>query len=356
MNYLIHRGNRIPFEALEEYCGALDLSRMQSWEADLFDFIRSWYSGCSDFTVRTSGSTGNPKMMTVQREDMLLSATFTLRFLHLEPGMKALLCLTAKFIAGKMMFVRAYAGSMDLFVTEPTSNPFNDLDHPVDFTAITPHQLASTLSDDRSFDKLGQIGRIIIGGASIDPAHLPRLSEIKGQVFSTYGMTESLSHIAMAKISDGKMDHFKLVSDQFKTSIDSRGCLIIHTPFSHAPELITNDIIQPESDGFTWKGRYDNIINSGGIKHFPEEIEKKLGDLMEDPFFIVGKPDPSLGEMVTLIIESEKKDLYQSESFRESLKMRLDRLELPREIILVNQFSYTENGKIDRLGSLKSYQ
>ena len=327
-----------------------------TWTIPVFDFIRLWMDDSIDqFTVQTSGSTGAPKLIQHSRAAMTASAERTCDFFGLKQGDKALLALPATHIGGKMMIVRSIVRGMKLFCAEPKSNPLAQLDFnkEIEFAAFTPMQMSMIMDETISRAKLSQIRKIILGGGEVSYPLRQRLQSIKASVYETYGMTETVSHIALRKINgDAKSDHFTLL-DGVKIATDDRGCLVIDAPHLSKERLITNDMVNIISEKeFHWLGRYDNVINTGGIKVSAEEIERKLQPYVNLNFFIAGMPDDILGQHVAMIVETAKARETLQQQYADVLSIYPGKYEKPKEILTIEKFSYTENGKVNKKETL----
>jgi O-succinylbenzoic acid--CoA ligase len=312
-------------------------------------FLEQWYSECEEIKVMTSGSTGNPKEIELGKKQMLASARATGKFFGLFAGSRALLCLPTKYIAGKMMLVRAMVLGWELDIVEPVSNPLKGLKSSYDFAAMVPLQLENSIED------LHKIKTLIVGGAAVSVPLAARIKSVETKVFATYGMTETITHIAVKPLNDAARIGFKekfkgdtrndfFVLTQVEISKDHRDCLVIDAKKITKTPVITNDIVElTGKNTFRLLGRIDHVINSGGIKLYPEMLEEKIQNLIEQPYFFTSLPDDGLGEKLVLVIEGKKK------IERGDLQPFLDKYELPREIIALEQFSYTENNKINRI-------
>lgn len=320
-----------------------------AFEAETFSFIKSWLSGKQTFTLKTSGSTGTPKEITLTRNQLQQSAQRTIKALHLSSDNTALVCLDTKYIAGKMMLVRALETNMQIVAVEPSSNPLKNISARPDFGAFVPLQLAEIFTDEDSVNKLNQFKSIIIGGASISATLLEKIKTLSCAVYATYGMTETVSHIALQKLNgEHAQDYFEVLSD-IAISVDERDCLVVQLPDFSEP-VITNDVVNLiDNNSFKILGRYDNIINSGGIKLLPETIEKKLSPLLTNQsFFITSIRDERLGEKLVLIIEGKPQP-----ELPEALKLALSSYEVPKEIFYLDEFIRTDTHKINRVQTLE---
>ena len=320
--------------------------------SSMYSFLEGWFSKELTIDVQTSGSTGKPKIIKLKKEYMINSAKATGTFFNLPENTTALLCLSVDYIAGKMMFVRALTLGWHLDVVEVSSNPLFSIDKDYDFCAMVPMQLQNSLG------KLHKIKKLIIGGGAVDNSLLKKIQSEKTEIFATYGMTETITHIAVKPLNSFRhvelvsASHYKVLPN-IKTSTDARGCLVIDAPKISDKEIITNDLVKIISDTeFEWLGRVDNVINSAGVKLIPEQIEEKLSKIIDSRFFVAGIPDELFGEKLVLIIEGDNKT--------EKLKTQIlnlpfiKKFEIPREVYAVEKFIDTDTKKINRRATLKS--
>ena len=318
----------------------------QSISKEINQFLREWFSTDPHIVVKTSGSTGNPKNIHLRKDFMINSALATGCYFQLGENTKALCCLPIKFIAGKMMLVRALTLGWDLDVIESTANPLQEITKEYDFSAMVPLQLRNSIS------KIDQIKTLIVGGGVVSRELKKAIQTIDTNCYATYGMTETITHIAVKKLN--KFSQSELESESvYKTlpdvtiSKDKRSCLVIRAPKISNENIITNDVIELISKSeFNWKGRLDHVINSGGVKLHPEEIEQKLSNTIYSRFFVAGILDEILGEKCILVIEGEN---YQITKKHFS---KLSRFEIPKAIFFIPKFIETGSGKIQRLKTL----
>lgn len=303
------------------------------YEKPVGDFLFDWFDDNDFMEVETSGTTGTSKTIRISKQSMVNSALATGDYFELKPGDKVLNCLPVRFIAGKMMFIRSFILGLDMDFVAPSSRPLLRNDTLYHFGAMVP------LQAQQSLDHLHQIKKIIIGGAKITKTLEEKLLKIPSEIYETYGMTETITHIAARKL--GNL-HFEVLPGVFLTH-DERQCLVIRAPKIFDEVVITNDIVALESEKtFSWLGRIDNVINSGGIKFIPEVIEEKLAQKIDRRFIIVGMPDAILGERVVLLVEGTPFEID------DKVFKKLDKFETPKEIIFVDKFVETSNGKIKR--------
>lgn len=319
----------------------------EPFEQEIGDFLIDWLNASASIAVKTSGSTGAPKTIMLQKKQMVNSAKATAEFFKLKEEDKAFLCLPASYIAGKMMLVRALVLGLELDYVMPNSKPLDNNAKYYDFCAMVPLQLANSLLE------IKYIKKLIVGGAALPNDLLVKLQNTQTVIYETFGMTETITHVAARKCnttlsgrSSGDANLFNALPNvMFKK--DERGCLVIDAPRVSDELVVTNDLVELITDAaFKWLGRFDTIINSGGIKLIPEEIENKLSPFIENRFFVTGVPDEKLGERLVLIVEGD----LDIEAFLLKLKASsfLKKLEVPKQIYKLPLFIETKTGKIRR--------
>lgn len=318
---------------------------------ELETFLRDWNSGSPTLLVHTSGSTGKPKPMMVEKKRMVASATATCDFLGLKRGDTALLCMPLDYIAGKMVVVRSIVRHMKLISVKPSSRPFASLTESPDFAAVTPMQVYETMKDERELGLMRGVRQLIIGGGAISADMGARLRAFPNAVWSTYGMTETLSHVAMRRLSGAGASEWYTPLKGVTVSADGHGCLVIDAPAVCSERLTTNDIAEFEGNGtnarFKIIGRVDNNICSGGIKIQAEEVERLLDEEIRRPFVVTWTPDDKLGQAVTLVIETggEAVDMEDVERLCRNV---LPKYWVPRIYRSVDHIPRTETGKLKR--------
>lgn len=287
-------------------------------------FLSEWNNSSDKVQVHTSGSTGKPKLLWVEKQKMLNSAKITCDFLGLRQGDTALLCMPLDYIAGKMMVVRSLERGLKLVSVSPSSHPLSDKSlseagffGSITFAAMVPMQVISTLKVPKERERLMQIKHLIIGGGAIDDRLQEALKDFPNAVWSTYGMTETLSHIALRKLNGADAGEWYQAFDSVELSQTSEGCLVIKAPLVCKETLVTNDRVEirRQANGkplFKILGRMDNVINSGGIKIQIEEVEAKLKSCISDNFAITKQSDNVLGERVVLLTESADPERIQA--------------------------------------------
>ena len=320
-------------------------SPLSDWERDLYLFLNEWFSDSDFVHAQTSGSTGEPKPIKLPKSVMIRSAERTIEYFGLKPGNRILLSLPCRFIAGKMMVVRAMVGQMNLVTVDPACD-FDFLENErFDFGAMVPTQAIKILEKASGKEKLQNIGNLLIGGSGISSALEGLISSLSSRIVLTYGMTETASHIAIRELSGNRKSEYYRCLPGIKVSINESGCLKIHLPEIKEP-LLTNDLAELQSDtSFRILGRSDSVIISGGIKYSPESIEKKLDPLINRRFVVSSLPDEKLGEKLVLVIEGEP---FNKEELRNQIKKHLPKFEQPKSIVFMTSFPETDSGKIKR--------
>ncbi|MBT0572635.1 AMP-binding protein [Riemerella anatipestifer] len=328
---------------LIDFSKEVDLKQLQpntDFEHQVLNFLEDWYSEKPCVSVKTSGSTGVPKVFEVEKERMNASATMTCDFLGLNRSNKALLCLPVEYISGKMMLVRAIERGLKLLIKTPSINPLEDLDEEVDFCAMTPLQVEYSLG------KVDLIKKLIIGGAAVSESLKTKLKGVTSHIYETYGMSETLSHIALKQITPNEELHFKPLQNIFLTQ-DERGCLCIEAPLLTSEKLITNDLVELKERGvFSFLGRVDNVINSGGVKIIPEQLEDKLKKIIPNELVFTSVSDAILGEKLVLVIEGKA----SQETQKLLGEIAYDKpYHAPKEIVFLDEIPRTPNGKVNRV-------
>jgi len=358
-------------------------------EQEVAEFVKKWLSPVEYIEVHTSGSTGMPKLIRHPKQAMLNSAHLTCDYLHLQPGMNALLCLSTKNIAGMMMVVRAFERGLNLSIVAPGSHPLRvpvqDRPpdaftpptplQPIDFCAMVPAQVFNSLHETEQKKRLEGIRNLIVGGAPISYRLKLEMASLPEKVWSTFGMTETISHIALQKLNgtDASDDYTLMEGITIQTGDD--GNLIIHAPHLSDAPMITHDLVEitgPRT--FRWLGRSDHVINSGGFKIFPETVERKIAPVLDayqqtglprdaghtgdtegstQRYFIASLPDSKLGSLPILVIEGPEPDPVQKEQLVQEFQTILPRHEVPRHIFFVTRFIETPTHKIIRSATLK---
>lgn len=326
------------------------LSPQTEFEEKVISFLKEWHSGTPTVSVQTSGSTGTPKVFEIEKNKMLNSARMTCDFLNLKEGNTALLCLPVEYISGKMMVVRALERKLKLIITPPSIKPLEELDQEIDFCAMSPLQVENSLKH------LHFIKNLIIGGAQVSESLKNKISQslkdknTETTVFETYGMSETLSHIALKQIYPVSEEYFSVFKG-IEIAWDERRCLKISAPALHPEILQTNDLVELKDDRhFKFLGRIDNVINSGGLKIHPEELESLLHRYIPREAAFLGVNDEKLGQKLVLVIEgNQTKDLTsQLDQALKEAEKTFSKNHLPKTIHFIPIFPRIPNGKLNR--------
>ncbi len=319
-----------------------------AWETAVREIVLRWISSEDGMVVHSSGSTGPPKQIRILKRYMTQSAKMTARYFQFYEGTRAMICLPARYIAGMMMIIRTMVNGWTLYFQKPSSAPA--IERCYDFVPVTAMQAAHLLEIPGALDKTGTL---LLGGGIVPPLIEKRLKETgHSRIFHSYGMTETATHVAMRRISTGQDTAVFEALPHIRWTEDRHSCLVIHAPQLGYNALSTNDVVELiDAHHFRWKGRRDHVINSGGIKLFPEEIERKINTVMTVPYFIAGLPDPRLGQRCVLIVEGE--EYPDVEALRAAFINLLEKYERPKAFYLVPQFVRTSSGKIARPQTLK---
>ncbi|WEK68261.1 MAG: AMP-binding protein [Candidatus Chryseobacterium colombiense] len=316
------------------------------FEIKIKNFLEEWFSNSEMVKVQTSGSTGVPKVFDIEKKKMINSAEMTCNFLGLKEGDTSLICLPVEYISGKMMVVRSIIRKLKLIIVDPSTKPLESLNDTIDFCAMTPLQVENSL------DKLHLIKNLIIGGAAVSETlktkiiQTLRLSNSSTKIFETYGMSETLSHIGLKQVAPNPEDYFT-VFENVEISKDERGCLKIFAPKVNAEVLQTNDLVEIRNGNqFRFLGRMDNVINSGGAKIFPEQLEALVKKEIPNEAVFLGVDDESLGQKLILVIEGVKSANLLEKISEISFEKNFHK---PKELIFIENIPRTPNGKVNRI-------
>lgn len=316
-----------------------------SFQVQLAGFLQEWFDGSDTLSVHTSGSTGVPKELRVEKERMMNSARMTVDFLGLQAGDTALLCMPLPYIAGKMVVVRTLVAGLNLIPVHPSGHPLAGLSEAPVFAAMIPMQVFNALQVPGECEILQQVRQLIIGGGAVDDALASVLKTFPQSVWSTYGMTETLSHIAMRRLSGGKASEWYTLFEGVTVSVSPEGTLVIYAPAVNPDRLETNDLVELDAQGrFRVLGRRDNTINTGGVKVQIEQVEAALHPHLPFPFVITSAPDAKFGERVVMLVEGVAEDHPRIAPAIAALPPYWR----PKQIIGVASLPKTGTGKPDR--------
>ncbi|HUX38973.1 MAG TPA: AMP-binding protein [Rectinemataceae bacterium] len=339
-------GRHVPAGELEAFCrDSIAGGHLPPWEEAALRFILDWLGPEESIVQRSSGTTGRPKDLVLAKTAMAGSARNTCDFFGLKPGDSALLCLPVDYIAGKMMIARALVGGLDLLITEPSGRPPIPRRR-VDFCAMVPLQVEASLA---AGPELGRIGTLIIGGAEISPELEKALGSETVSAWATYGMAETCSQVALRRVNGDRPEKVYTAMRGVRLSLDERDCLAIEADWLGG-KVQTNDVVEMLDDlRFRWLGRFDNLINSGGLKIVPEELEALITEKTGRACAVIGLPDTRLGTKVAVVFEDGATgSTSELASLRGLLEGELPRQALPREILAVAELPRNASFKLDR--------
>lgn len=325
-------------------------------ERRIWLFCQDWYGGKFLFRFQTSGSTGTPQMIEVSRIQLESSAKATAQALDLRVGERALVALNTDFTAGKMMLVRGMVLGLSLTVVPPSANPCLNLPHAdFDFTALVPLQLQTILEQTpEKIPILNQMKAILVGGAPVSRGLEMALQVLTCPVYATFGMTETVSHIALQRLNGAEKQDFFQILPHVEIGTDERGCLAIRAIMAGRELLVTNDLVELISPTqFRWLGRVDNVINSGGVKLQIEQVEKAIEkgffeEKIKVRFVVTALADEKLGQKLVLIVEKIEITENEKSVWKSRFAQYLSPYEIPKEIFGLEKLAETATGKIDR--------
>lgn len=329
------------------------LDNKSEFDVVTMEFIKQWFSGKNNFQLQTSGSTGKPKKINFTKNQLQKSALRSINAFKLKSGETILVCLNTAFVAGMMMLVRALEGQLKLIIETPSANPLANIENgeAIDFCALTPYQAKTVLEETPL--RLATIKTLLIGGAALDPSLEDALQKVKTKVYHSYAMTETLTHVALRQVNGEEKSNIYYALQGVSFSQDVRKCLIIQDQILGIEHLVTNDIVELlNKKSFRWIGRYDNIVNSGGIKIQVEELEKNIYRILDNlgidsSFCLLSIPDKMLNNKLILLIEQNEK-LLDEKNILLVLKNNLPVYHNPKAIKQVSEIYLTKSGKIDR--------
>lgn len=329
---------------LIKFCKNVEQSNRPGWNKAVYTFIEDYLSGEKHITLQTSGTTGTPKQINILKNKMKISAAKTAKYFQFETGQNVLLALPATYIAAKMMIVRALEHGLNLICVKPGSNFLDKINDEIYFCPLVPLQVQKAFANKVSLKKMQSIKHVLLGGAPVSNFLLEKIKQQSNKYYHSYGMTETLSHIAIRKLNQPTEYCFTILPN-INIKTDNRNCLIVDAPeFSNKP-IITNDIVEIKNKNtFNWLGRFDNVINSGGVKIIPEQVEAQIEHLIKSPFYIIGEGDEKLGEKAVLYIETI--DNFDKEKLLLELEKILPKYHSPKKIELVKEFKRTTSNKI----------
>lgn len=331
-----------------------------AYAAQAYLFMKSWLRGQQEFILHTSGSTGVPKDIVVRRSQLSASATMTGAALGLGKGTRALVCLNVSYIAGVMMLVRGMELGWELTIVEPSSNPLLELeDRTFDFVAMVPMQLTAILADEKTKPDVNGLGQILLGGAPVSLSLKKQIQDLQLPVYQSYGMTETVSHVALRKLNMPAEEHDYTILPGIDFGQDNGGCIYLSGEVTGHEKIQTNDLIEITSDRtFHWLGRFDNVINSGGVKIVLDKVDETIAEVLDllgqtHPFFSWYQPDDILGQKLILLMEGKGADGLEEKVLSE-IRKRVSGYETPKHVYFVEKFVKTPTDKIDKKATMAS--
>lgn len=339
------------YDAFEHFSKLNDKRKPgEDWKQSIHSTLMNIVLGKGSIDAFTSGTTGPPKKLKIPKRDLVKSARLTAETFDLNEGDRVLLCLPCNFIAGKMMFVRAMALGLDLHVIDPRGHVLDNLKVPdrFKFAPMVPLQLYRAIQENK--DRVEeQFETILLGGGPVSQALMEDLQDLSTNVFQSYGSTETVTHVALRKLNGSDRNERYTALGEVTFGRDPRGCLVVYTPHLSVKQHVTNDLIDLHDEThFTWLGRFDNVILSGGKKIFPEQLEAKTAGLLPFPHYFKAYPDPELGQAVMLVLATDRPQDEVMPEVLETLMAHLDPHEWPRRIQALDRIEMTSGGKVVR--------
>ncbi len=320
----------------------------KEWVKDIVDFLGEWFNEHTYIKVQTSGTTGEPKPLMLSKRAMVESAKRTLEVFKLDNGTTLLNVLSAKYIAGKMMFVRAMVGQLNLHIVEPSTHFAEEVESHFDFVAIVPNQI-ETIMELQKRQKVSENTKVLIGGAPLTEKNMDQLKHLKVACYQSYASTEMASHVAIKKLNGADQSSTYKATPDVRFSTTPNSCLVVHAPFLDEKMYETTDVVELVSETeFRWLGRVDHVINSAGIKIHPEVIENQIADLIQQTYYITAANDEVYGQVPILVIQGDFKD-NELQQLLEKVNLTLDKYHKIRAVKTVQKIELTPTGKIKRL-------
>ena len=321
---------------------------LEEWELEILNFSFEWLDEKNKFfLVATSGSTGKPKSISISRYEMINSALATADYLKLKEGQSSLLILPAQFIAGKMMIVRALILGLDFYYLEPKTDILLQIDRKYDFCAAIPLQIQKVLNSNVP-EKLDLFTEVIIGGAALANEDIVKLKDFSTHFYATYGMTETITHIAMKPLNGSRASKSYQCLPGISIDQDDRDCLRIYSQRLPQEITMTNDRVELINEKeFLLLGRVDAVINSGGLKIQAEQLEELIKENLNLEIMIGYREDKTLGQKLVLLLEGQAEE-FDKQELQEKLTKILAKNKVPKEILFIPKLFKTPNQKLNR--------
>lgn len=339
-------GQTYDLKHLEQRAQSAIRSQKEGWQYSFFKFLTELFDHNDYITANTSGTTAAKKTIYLSKLELLQSARRTIEFLKLKSGCTTLLCLPCTYIAGKMMVVRALVYKHNLITLKPSLTPFYNFNRQINFAALTPQQLIKS----KVTLQKRPVDCILVGGAPVSVGLSQQILKLRDtRVYETFGMTETCSNIALRQINPANQPYFKAL-EGIDLETDSDNCLVLKYQIgSELKKVVTRDIVRlHDRVYFEWLGRADFVINSGGIKHHPEYLERKISQKFQYDLIVSSLPDRNLGQKLVLIIETPKTENISKQSLLKAINNHLSKYEKMHDLFLIPQFKRTPSNKIIR--------
>ena len=352
MNRILYRGKNYNLANSEEI---YELASLSEFGKNSVELAVKWLNGGEEFSFQTSGSTGVSNEIFHSREKIQKSAELTITYFNLDKKDKSLLVLDPRRIAGAMVIIRSLVAGMDIYALDPASDLTSSslFLKECNFTAIVPLQLEKLLMHNEISEIFGNYKAVLVGGAPVNYALMEKLKGMTLPIYETFGMTETVTHFALRKLCGSVTPPFEAMGNHIVRQ-DSHGCLIVEGDLTANQPFSTHDIIHIiDEKHFEWVGRSDFIINSGGIKISPEELERKIANRIyafgiRNRFLISSVHDESLGEKIVLVFEGASISEHITSELMKTIREDLDKYECPKEIRYIEKFPEVANSKINR--------
>lgn len=328
--------------------------------SSVLDFIESLLVSDS-FISYTSGSTGEPKVLNINKNRANASADLSNRFFRITNLTHFVLSLDIKYIGSKMLLIRAQQAGAKVEVVRPSLNFYTEVKTPlIDFISLTPIHVNHILVNYPVF--FNKVKTCLIGASGVSKVLEDKLwnQNLKTVFYESFAMTETISHFALRNISNHE-EHFECL-DGFEVNVNDKGCLEVYHPVVLPEKVVTNDIVKCiDSSRFIFLGRKDNLINTGGLKISPEKLEKDWSLFLPFKFILAGEQDAILGQRIVMILDPEStltrlqilqlfqinsvavklvpKKFYKTKAWYETESLKPLRMEIIKHKVLLSELS-----------------
>ncbi len=292
-------------------------------------------------SVKTSGSTGTPKQIAHQKEAVEVSAKRTNSYFNLSENSKVLCPISFDTIGGKMALFRAIVGNYEIHFATPSRVFLNHVNTNIRFDLVSMAPLQLDYLIENEFNRIDQFKQILLGGSSISSKLEVSCSRLDSKVVLGFGMTETISHIAIREMNTAVYQTLNGIS--IESTADG---MEIHDQLNNVIIHSTDVIEKIDNKHFKWLGRNDFVINSGGVKIHPEPIEQRILSQFGIHSLLIGKIDNEFGEKVTLIVENQIDDDLFIE-ITHLIQKEFGKYAVPKQYFQ-HSFSYLNGLKLDR--------